>query len=250
MQSQEQIIQISQEWQLSDAPDDLILRGDKGEFNGKILAQCIADRFNGVYSRENLTKAYELRKADLILRGDKVVTQSPQEAASVRTEWWAKFAPKDLPFTDSNDMALAAYVQKYFGLTSITALNEAAIHAPSLQREDIHAAAAKKAEERRLRDIRQSKQTHSSQPSIEDLQKTSAAEKAAREEALRQQGAQREIDRLISEYSVAARFAGRIDHAKSEHGRSLLRGKKAYKNGKYDAAATLKLVQAALTELP
>jgi hypothetical protein len=73
MQSQKEVLEISKQWQLNDAPDDLILRGVDGEHNGGILAEAIAQRFNNVFSRENLTAAYKATRSRLKLHQPKVV---------------------------------------------------------------------------------------------------------------------------------------------------------------------------------
>jgi hypothetical protein len=262
MQTMEEIVRISEQWQLNDAPDELILKDTKGEFNGQILAQCIADHFNGIYSRANLSSAYAMLRAEgkLLLREAMVLTQrieapiqSTQEAEQIRREWWAKLSPKDLPYSANNDAALAGYVKAYFGnLTSITSLNEAVNHAP-LQRisaEEVSRIQREKAEARQRKDYLDSIKP---QPSFDEHVKAETAKKFAESEAKAEANAEQDIEMEIMGYES---YAGpnRRDFTKTAYYQDQLRqiSKRGVRgeNGRRSARKTLAVVREAKSNMP
>jgi hypothetical protein len=182
------------------------------------------------------------------------MSQGTTEINLVFRDWLDNFAPAGLIESERNVTLLADYIRDHrHGIVTTTTLNQAVVALGS-QLEFVReptaaekaAEAAKKAEARMQRDLLDSLKP---QPTFEDRVKAEKAQREAEAEAKKQQAAQREINRLIDNYTINL-GPGRIDYARSEYFREQLRGIKVKKNGKYDAILTLRKVQEALSNLP
>jgi predicted nucleic acid-binding Zn-ribbon protein len=179
--------------------------------------------------------------------------QSNEEVIRLFDEYGRGFAPSDLIQNEQNAKAMLDYVLGKYGLVSISYVIEAEqTLGTKLQRvkqptpAELRDAAAKKEQERMLRDFRDSIKP---QPSWEERMKLEKAEQEAKAEEKRQQAAQSQINTLIDSYSINL-GPGRLDFSRAEYFQDQLRKIKVKKNGKYDAVLTLRKVQEALSKLP
>lgn len=177
-----------------------------------------------------------------------MLVQSKDEIIRIFDEWGRQYAPSNLIQSEKNATLLADYVLKTYGIVSITYLSEAMnALAPQLDwipqpKPKTQEELAREFEAREFQRIQKEKADN--EKGFEHNQKM-AVEARKAQEARRQEAAQNSIEELIGNYSVNA-GPGRIDHAKSEAGRKTLRGIKVKgKDGKYDSALTLKVLQSA-----
>jgi hypothetical protein len=181
------------------------------------------------------------------------IVQTQDEVLRLFDEYGRGLAPSDLIQNEQNAKTLFDYVLEKYGLVSISYLIEAEqTLGTKLQRmkeptpAELRDAAAKKEQERMLRDFRESIKP---QPSWEERMKLEKAQSEAKAEEKRQQDAQREINRLIDNYTINL-GPGRLDISRAEYFKDQLRQIKIKKNGKYDAVPTLQKVRKALSKMP
>jgi hypothetical protein len=172
--------------------------------------------------------------------------QTNEEIIRLIDEWDRNFAPPNFVRSEKNGKLLLDHVLKKYGLVTISYLNDALNSLagqldwtpqpkPKTQEELAAEFAAKE-----LKRIEREKIENAKPFDIEARTKAVQVEK---DEAKRQATAQAQIEQLIATYSVNG-LPGRIDHGKSEAGRTALRGIRINKNGNYDAPLTLKVLQA------
>jgi hypothetical protein len=220
-QSLQEIEEVCKVWQLLDAPDELILRGEIGAQNGTAMFEYIRDHCNNVYTRENLTKAFDFCAQLANWRFNMSCARPSKKPFRCARPGGKHRLQSGLPAPRKMTPNWHSMSNKHFAVTSFTALDEAAQRA-NVQRIDLEAEARRKEIARQKKDAEQNRiRPHSQQQSSEDLQKSQAAQQAAYKEHALQRAAQQTIESLISSYCVNSRFgAGRIDYSLSESGRN------------------------------
>jgi len=176
-----------------------------------------------------------------------MLVQSKEEIFRIFDEWGRHYAPPNFIQNEKNAALLADYVFETYGIVSITYLTKAVAalgNRLDYQPEPPKKTAKQIAAEFEAKELVriQREQIENSKPF--DMSQKIAAQQKADEEAKRQATAQAQIDNIIHNFSVNA-GPGRIDHTRSDAGRSALRGIRINRNGKYDATLTLRVIQQA-----
>jgi hypothetical protein len=219
--------------------------------NGIVIAQAVADYYNGEVTLENL--AAVCGRPDVQAKLKWHAGHEPERRKQVWDSWWKERAPKDLLQTPENGQKIITQLYNCYG---------SEVTYPNLDRafEDVRAMldfvkpptqaereaeAVKKAQDLEAADlVRRLKEAAENDENafLEKRKQQAEAQDKAKKETDKNEIYRQNVDSLIATVEI---YAGpnRLSHAKTEAFRAKLRQVRVYKNGQVDWFLTLKAVK-------